>query len=87
MPEEVFWQMVLDRVVPWVHSVGKGVLLNAGIAPVEGAMSVSLRWLRQQLRRLDRNRPHYVIGGASEDRALAALVLIQAGFTASAVLD
>jgi len=87
LPEEVFRRLVLDRVVPQVHAAGKGVLLNAGITPIEGAVSVSLRWLRQQLRRLDRNRPHYVIGGASEDRALAALVLIQAGFTASAVLD
>jgi CRP-like cAMP-binding protein len=87
LPEAVFRQLVLERVVPTVRAAGKGVLVNAGSAPVAGTVHVTLRWLRQQLRHLDRSRPHYVIGGAAEDRALAALVLIQAGFTASAVLD
>lgn len=87
MPEEMFRRMVLEPVVSRVRAAGRGVLVNAGVNRIEGTVQVSLRWLRQQLRRLDRSRPHYVVGGGDEERSLAALILIQAGFDAAAVLD
>lgn len=87
MPETLFRQMLLQPLVPHVSVAGKGVLVNAGTHPIEGSVPVSLRWLRQQVRQLDRSRPHYVVGGRSEDRSLAALILIQAGINAAAVLD
>ncbi len=87
MPESVFRQMLRESVVPRVSAAGRGVMVNAGGSPIEGVIHVSLRWLRQQLRKMDRGRPHYVVGGIEQDRTLAALILIQAGFKASAVLD
>lgn len=87
MPEHVFRQMLLEPLVAKRHAAGRGVLVNAGATRIEGTVQVSLRWLRQQLRRLDRNKPHYVVGGGHEERSLAALILIQAGFDAAAVLD
>ena len=87
MPQLLFSRLLQDTLVDYVRQPGSGRLVNVGMPPVSHAINVSTQTMRQQLHRFDRAQMHFVIGGSEAERALATLLLSQAGFRAVAVQD
>ena len=87
LPRPLFNDLLLKSLVEYTNRPGRGLLVNIGLQPVVDAINVSTETLRQQLHRFGRGQQHFVVGGNEAQRALAALMLCQAGFKALAVAD
>lgn len=87
LPRQLFNDLLLKSLVEYTNRPGRGLLVNIGLQPVADAINVSTETMRQQLHRFGRGQQHFVVGGSEAERALAALMLCQAGFRAIAVAD
>lgn len=78
---QVFSRLLLEQVIEFVavHDDGEQLNLSDGCGSAGG---VALVDLRDHIQQLDGRQKYYVGGGTRPQRALAALLLIQQGFTA-----
>lgn len=79
--KHVFSRLLLEQVIEFVAVPEDGQRLNLSDG-CEAGEGVALVELRNHIQRLDGREKYYVGGGTRAQRALAALLLIQQGFTA-----
>ena len=79
--KEVFIRLLLEQVIEFAAEQNAGQLLRLSDG-CESGEGVALLDLRNHIQKLDGKTQYYVGGGTRPQRALAALLLIQQGFTA-----